>query len=68
MTIQFKVTEDTLIAHAMEFLSSCDSDELGRITGEMFGARIMQSADLETVYTVEPTENYMGEFSSRDLV
>jgi len=71
---QIKISEKEIIEHLTTFIEECDSDELARITGDIFGGKCFWSGDIEymdeiydAIYTFEPDENYAGEFDSLDL-
>lgn len=71
---QIKLSEQEMIKHITDFIQECDSDELARITGDIFGGKCFWSGDIEytneiydSIYTFEPDENYAGEFDNFDL-
>jgi hypothetical protein len=70
---QIKLSESEMIDHLTTFIQECDSDELARVTGDVFGGKCFWSGDIndinaiyDCVYTFEPDENYAGEFGNFD--
>jgi hypothetical protein len=63
-----KISEEKLIEHLMDFIRSCDCDELCRLAEEAFGGKICLAAeqsdnlDDANIYEIEPNDNYYGEF------
>ena len=69
---QIKLSEQEMIEHITDFINECDSDELARITGDIFGGKCFWSdnnidKNYDLVYSFEPNENYAGEFGDLNL-
>ena len=66
-----RITIEQVTKQIEEFLTECDLDELGRITGEIFGGKcfpvIEDENDLgwDMVLDFEPDENYYGAFDKK---
>ena len=61
-----KITENQIIAQFQEWLTDCDSDELARVTGELFGGKCFPNYNKDShrydIYDFDPDENYYGAF------
>jgi hypothetical protein len=68
-----RLTENRVLQALTEYLQECDSDELARIAGDIFGGEcfskpIIDKKNMWTGYSYEfePNENYAGEFGELD--
>lgn len=61
------LTERQCIEAITRFINECDSDELARLTGELFGGECyayLSDEDYNFTYEFEPNKFYSGEFDN----
>ena len=59
--LEYLLTEDSIVNSLMEYLRSCNRQELSRLTGELFGGECFYQPDIES-YIFNPNNCYTGEF------
>jgi len=56
-----KIPEYVVVDRLIRYINECDSDELARLCGDVFGGSCFQDIERE-MYTFEPDKFYAGEF------
>lgn len=56
------ITEEQITERIIEFLYTCDQDDLAHIAGETFGGFCFPNSDEGYTYEFIPDENYYGAF------
>lgn len=67
MTNSIRLSEDQITDKIHQWLCECDSEELARITGEIFGGECFESDNEEKEYEFTPNENYTGSFGGNGV-
>jgi hypothetical protein len=60
-----KINTNQAISSLNAYLKECDSDELARLLGEIFGGQCFQNTDNPDIYDFEPNEFYTGQFDNK---
>jgi len=59
-----KIPEFLAVNSLKEYIDGCDSDEIARLLGEIFGGECFVNTDDPEVYDFKPNEYYSGEFNN----